>query len=329
MNSEKTSRPKNIIVSDSVLMGIEKHAYSNLRAEVGGMLFGRVDEEGNTQIIGFIPALSAAAEQISLTFTHDVWADILSKGEIQFPGESIVGWYHTHPSFGLFMSDYDEFIQRNFFGKQGQIALVVDPIAGEMGWFSRSELDKINLNHREKTKMGPKPANPVETHLGKVSTVNILTHGAVAIISAAIVLGISFATRGPNLEESQRSLVESYSSLEAYMGRPNFIYTVKEGDSYESLSLFFYGGNSGEENLRIYNNYVHLEPGLIIFVPGPAIFSIAKINFVPVLSPPVSPSPSSSPAPPVSPSPSSSPQPSPPNTAIPSPTPTTSGGTTP
>ena len=98
---ENNSRPSNIDISEKVMIGIEKHAYSNLEAEVGGMLFGRIDEQGVAHIIGSIPALTAAAEQISLTFTHDVWADILSKGEKQYPGEKIVGWYHTHPSFGL------------------------------------------------------------------------------------------------------------------------------------------------------------------------------------------------------------------------------------
>ena len=117
IGSEAGARPNNIDISDTVLMGLEKHAYSNLRAEVGGMLFGNVDDFGKAVINGSIPALTAAADQISLTFTHDVWADILSKGEVQFPGQAIVGWYHTHPSFGLFMSEYDVFIQRNFFSK--------------------------------------------------------------------------------------------------------------------------------------------------------------------------------------------------------------------
>ena len=107
--ADLSTRPSNISIADKVLIDVEKHAYSNLEAEVGGMLFGRIDDEGNTRVIGSIPALTAAAEQISLTFSHDVWADILSKGQKQYPGEVIVGWYHTHPSFGLFLSDYDEF----------------------------------------------------------------------------------------------------------------------------------------------------------------------------------------------------------------------------
>lgn len=314
MEPENRTRPKNIIVSDSVLMGLEKHAYSNLKAEVGGMLFGKIDDEGNTVVIGSIPALTAAAEQISLTFTHDVWADILSKGEAQFPGEAIVGWYHTHPSFGLFLSDYDEFIQRNFFGKTGQIALVIDPIAGEMGWFSRSEMDKINMVYKEKTKIGPKSATPVEAYGAKSPMIKILTHGAVAVVSAALAFGVSLSTRGPDLEESQRALVESqrslvenYNNLVNFLAQPNFIYTIREGDSYESLSTFFYGDITREEGLRTDNSNVELEPGVNIFIRGPVLFSVALLDYLPTPAPSVSPSPSGSPAPSVSPSPSPSP----------------------
>jgi proteasome lid subunit RPN8/RPN11 len=339
MEPENVTRPKNIIISDSVLMGIEKHAYSNLKAEVGGMLFGKIDDEGNTVVIGSIPALTAAAEQISLTFTHDVWADILSKGEAQFPGEAIVGWYHTHPSFGLFLSDYDQFIQRNFFGKTGQIALVIDPIAGEMGWFSRSEIDKINMIYKENTKIGPKSASPEEANGAKSPLNKILTHGAVAVVSAALAFGISFSTRGPDLEENQRNLVESYNTLANYLSQPNFIYTIREGDSYESLSAFFYGDTTGEEVLRTDNSNVELEPGVNIFVRGPVVFFVAPLNYFPTPVPSVSPSPSGSPAPSVSPSPSGSPAPSvspspsgspaPSVSPSPSPSPSASGGMTP
>ena len=328
MAPENSTRPKNITISDSVLMGIEKHAYSNLKAEVGGMLFGKIDDEGNTVVIGSIPALTATAEQISLTFTHDVWTDILSKGEVQFPGEVIVGWYHTHPSFGLFMSDYDEFIQRNFFGKSGQIALVIDPIAGEMGWFSRSDLDKINMDYKEKTKIGPKSATPIEADNAKSRTIKILTHGAAALVSAVLVLGISFATRPPNLEESQRALFEKYNALESYLGQPNYIYTIREGDSYESLTTFFYGDATREEVLRTDNGNVELEPGSSIFVRGPVLFSVAQLTYSPPPPvPPVSPSPSGSPVPSVSPSPSGSPVPS--ISPSPSQSPSASSGITP
>jgi len=34
--------------------------------------------------------------------------------------KKIVGWIHTHPDFGIFLSEYDKFIQQNFFGEADQ-----------------------------------------------------------------------------------------------------------------------------------------------------------------------------------------------------------------
>lgn len=115
------SRPAFIEISSEILLMVERHAYSNLEAEVGGMFFGEI-KAGKTVIAGSIPALKASAEQISLTFTHEVWDEILAEGAKLFPKMQIVGWYHTHPSFGIFLSEYDEFIQKNFFTNTGQFA---------------------------------------------------------------------------------------------------------------------------------------------------------------------------------------------------------------
>ncbi len=39
-----------------------------------------------------------------------------------------MGWYHTHPDFGIFLSDRDRFIHEHFFSGPGQVAHVIDPI---------------------------------------------------------------------------------------------------------------------------------------------------------------------------------------------------------
>jgi proteasome lid subunit RPN8/RPN11 len=301
---ENTSRPSTIDIAEKVLIGIEKHAYSNLEAEVGGMLFGRIDDQGVAHVIGSIPALTAAAEQISLTFTHDVWADILAKGEKQYPGEKIVGWYHTHPSFGLFLSEYDEFIQRNFFGQPGQIALVLDPIAGEMGWFTKDGDDKINLIFKEATKVGPKspirPQSPLEANWkGRA-----LTHGGAAVVSAFLTWGIIFSTSGPSLESSQQALFEEYNFIMSYVQQPNLTYVSSTGDTYRSISKMFYGDASQAESLRLDNGGGKLEIGSVLFVRGPVRFAIADPNFVPM---PVLETPEESPEPTVEPTPTTEP----------------------
>jgi proteasome lid subunit RPN8/RPN11 len=72
---------------------------------------------------------------VSLTFTHDTWQEINRIKDEHFPDLKIVGWYHSHPGLGIFLSAMDEFIHRNFFNMPWQIAYVIDPVNEESGIF--------------------------------------------------------------------------------------------------------------------------------------------------------------------------------------------------
>ncbi|MFW9882199.1 MAG: Mov34/MPN/PAD-1 family protein [Candidatus Thorarchaeota archaeon] len=51
----------------------------------------------------------------------------------------IVGWWHSHPNFGCFLSRTDLQTQEYFFPEYYQVALVIDPIRDEFKFFA---LDK-------------------------------------------------------------------------------------------------------------------------------------------------------------------------------------------
>ena len=53
----------------------------------------------------------------------------------KYKDKKIVGWIHTHPNFGIFLSENDRFIQQNFFTDANQVAYVVDPIQNDEGFF--------------------------------------------------------------------------------------------------------------------------------------------------------------------------------------------------
>lgn len=48
----------------------------------------------------------------------------------------IVGWWHSHPNFGCFLSTTDVETQSFFFPESYQVALVVDPINASYDFFS-------------------------------------------------------------------------------------------------------------------------------------------------------------------------------------------------
>lgn len=106
--------------------------------EIGGVLVGQLlrDDSGPyLSITDTIDALHADEQGAEVTFTHATWTHIHEQMDKQFADSAVVGWYHTHPGFGIFLSDRDQFIHKSFFNVAHQVALVYDPKSKEHGVF--------------------------------------------------------------------------------------------------------------------------------------------------------------------------------------------------
>ena len=135
---ERVQGNKNIYIAQKVYRQIHKFTEGKTENESGGILVGEfVEEFGKQNILieGFIEAKHCEATPQTLTFTHQTWEAVDKEMEKKHQGKSIVGWIHTHPDFGIFLSNYDTFIQENFFKEENQIAYVIDPIRGEEGFY--------------------------------------------------------------------------------------------------------------------------------------------------------------------------------------------------
>jgi proteasome lid subunit RPN8/RPN11 len=127
-------RQPRVTIEGEVLRQIRQHARSNNKTEVCGVLIG--EETGNgMNITARIPGLNAAQAGTYVTFTQDPWEHIYKIKDKDFPDDRIVGWYHSHPGFGVFLSDHDTFIHKNFFSSAMQVAWVYDPHSDEEGCF--------------------------------------------------------------------------------------------------------------------------------------------------------------------------------------------------
>jgi proteasome lid subunit RPN8/RPN11 len=127
-----------VVFAPAVWDQIIAHSRSTTDLEVGGVMLGQLyrDQAGPYVLIhAAIPALRAAQRATSVTFTADTWTQINQTLDRDHPDAKIVGWYHTHPGFGIFLSDMDQFICRSFFDLPHQIATVIDPIARTDGTF--------------------------------------------------------------------------------------------------------------------------------------------------------------------------------------------------
>ena len=119
---------------------IERHALRDTSVELGGILLGHecVDDQTGEPYVWVTECLEAKHyenTQASFTYTHDSWEEITRERDRLHPDLDIVGWYHTHPDFGIFLSSHDLFIHRNFFDQPLQVAYVVDPIRQTRGFF--------------------------------------------------------------------------------------------------------------------------------------------------------------------------------------------------
>jgi proteasome lid subunit RPN8/RPN11 len=121
-------------IDNEVTRCIRQHARSHMKTEVCGVLIGEKCN-GVVEVRASIEASNAAQAGTHVTFTQDAWEAIYKVKDETYPDERIVGWYHSHPGFGVFLSEHDTFIHRNFFSSPDQVAWVYDPHTDEEGCF--------------------------------------------------------------------------------------------------------------------------------------------------------------------------------------------------
>ena len=126
--------PLRIAMTKEAYADIISHAKDSLDREICGVLLGRLCEDDYGFFLDIAAVLRGGAAKSSgthVTFTQETWNEIHKAKEDRYRKLDIVGWYHSHPGFGVEFSDMDLFIQKNFFGGPSQIAFVIDPLGGD------------------------------------------------------------------------------------------------------------------------------------------------------------------------------------------------------
>lgn len=130
--------PFRLFLAPAVHRGIQAHAKEDASVEICGVLvgnWGRDDLGPFAEVTDYIRCDSASSKFAEVTFTHESWAQINEQMDSKFVDKRIIGWYHSHPDFGIFLSDRDCFIHEHFFFGPGQVAYVVDPVRDLEGVF--------------------------------------------------------------------------------------------------------------------------------------------------------------------------------------------------
>ena len=225
---DRVEENKNIYILQSVYKEIHKFTQNKTTNESGGMLVGTILEEfGKTNIIisGFVEAKYCEATPTTLKFTHETWEYVHKEIEKKHPGKKIVGWIHTHPDFGIFLSEYDKFIHQNFFNEDYQVAYVVDPIQKIEGFYFwiNEKIEKCKGFYIY-DKTGAKitvGADKEEAAVAKESGIFSIRSVLIAVLAVAVILltfsNISTNQKLSKLEEQQKTLGESANQSLSYM----------------------------------------------------------------------------------------------------------------
>lgn len=125
-----------VVFREEVFMQMDRFAQESPTGERGGFLVGRKRnlkslEEYEILVEQFVPLASSrqAASRFALTQEdyHAVQRSLQASGS----NLRIVGWMHSHPGFGVFLSAFDKQQHHRLFPRPWHIAYVIDAVHGD------------------------------------------------------------------------------------------------------------------------------------------------------------------------------------------------------
>lgn len=123
--------------------------------EIGGFLLGRFEAINETQYLvsleKFLPITPSAQNRYTVQFGDMAWME-LEEAFKEFPGLKLVGWFHTHPGHGLFLSAADLREHKALFQSRHQVAMEIDPLTAELDLAVFTWTKQGDLNNQEQRK---------------------------------------------------------------------------------------------------------------------------------------------------------------------------------
>lgn len=165
-----------VYISSLALLKMLKHGRAGVPMEVMGLMLGEYVDEFTIQVIDVF-AMPQSGTGVSVEAVDDVFQtkmmDMLRQtGRDQM----VVGWYHSHPGFGCWLSSVDVNTQQSFeqLNKRA-VAVVIDPIQSVKG---KVVIDAFRTIDTTTLMMGQEPRQTTSNvgHLNKPS-IQALIHG--------------------------------------------------------------------------------------------------------------------------------------------------------
>jgi len=103
----KSDTSEQIYISSLALLKMLKHARAGVPLEVMGLLIGEVIDDYAIKVVDVF-AMPQSGTSVSVESVDPVYQqDMLNMLKQTQRTEVVVGWYHSHPSFGCWLSSVD------------------------------------------------------------------------------------------------------------------------------------------------------------------------------------------------------------------------------
>ncbi|SCV74504.1 BQ2448_7533 [Microbotryum intermedium] len=165
-----------IYISSLALLKMLKHGRAGVPLEVMGLMLGDFVDEFTVRVIDVF-AMPQSGTGVSVEAVDPVFqTKMLDMLKQTGRPEMVVGWYHSHPGFGCWLSSVDVNTQHSFEQLNPRaVAVVVDPIQSVKG---KVVIDAFRSINPQSVMMGLEPRQSTSNvgHLGKPS-IQALIHG--------------------------------------------------------------------------------------------------------------------------------------------------------
>lgn len=163
-------------VSSLALLKMLKHGRAGVPMEVMGLMLGQFVDEYTINCVDVF-AMPQSGTSVSVEAVDPVFqTKMLDMLQQTGRGEMVVGWYHSHPGFGCWLSSTDINTQSSFEALNPRaVALVVDPIQSVKG---KVVIDCFRLINPQLMMLGQEPRQTTSMigHLNRPS-IQALIHG--------------------------------------------------------------------------------------------------------------------------------------------------------
>ena len=129
-----------IFVNRAAMEKTQAHLRGNVEVEQGGLLLGQAfyDPVLRSYLLlvhDALPAPDGIETPTFFGYTTASWRTLAPQVQEMPADWTIIGSYHSHPNMGVFLSQTDLDTQEEIFCADWQIALVIDPVKDEIGFF--------------------------------------------------------------------------------------------------------------------------------------------------------------------------------------------------